>query len=121
MGRPRKWPGDTRKERDAALHRAKRAAMCPATLADMEERNTLKTRYGLTPEDVDAFIVEQKARCAVCEEVLIRKRGSFAIDHNHTTKKVRGLLCHRCNVYVGFYEKSEPFRGRIREYLRERN
>lgn len=39
-------------------------------------------------------------RCAICN----KPEGSFkkrlAVDHNHKTSWVRGLLCYRCNKFL---------------------
>ena len=57
----------------------------------------LETRYGLTPSDVQAMLEKQGGACAICVLPLTKHH----IDHCHTTGKVRGLLCHRCNTRLG--------------------
>lgn len=56
----------------------------------------LKSRYGMTPEQREAMLAAQGGGCAICG-----KTGKLVVDHCHTTKKVRGLLCHNCNVMLG--------------------
>ena len=56
-------------------------------------------RYGVTPEIVDAFMESQKGRCAVCMRAPARH-----LDHDHSTGKVRGLLCFSCNGAFGQFE-----------------
>ncbi len=51
--------------------------------------------YGLGVTDHDALMALQDGRCAVC-----RKRQTMqalAVDHDHQSGKVRGLLCKGCN------------------------
>ena len=44
-------------------------------------------------------------------------RGRLAVDHNHDTGAVRGLLCHRCNTSLGLlYDKKESLEKAI-QYL----
>lgn len=55
------------------------------------------------------MLKDQNGRCKLCgkkETSLsnIRKRRALALDHNHRTRKVRGLLCHRCNLKVACVE-----------------
>ena len=45
---------------------------------------------------------EQDGHCKLCQENFSEDR--LHIDHNHTTKAVRGLLCHSCNRRVGVIE-----------------
>ncbi|WCE04454.1 endonuclease domain-containing protein [Pseudoxanthomonas sp. JBR18] len=54
----------------------------------------LKTRYGLTPADVDAMRERQGGVCGICRQPMNRE----CVDHDHESGKVRGLLCHPCNV-----------------------
>lgn len=60
----------------------------------------IKTRYGMTVAQVDAMHAAQGGSCAVCRKPI----SKFHIDHNHNTGKVRGLLCHRCNVMIGGWD-----------------
>jgi Recombination endonuclease VII len=43
---------------------------------------------------------QQEGKCAICKEPMERPN----LDHNHKTGKIRGLLCPRCNLGLGFYE-----------------
>lgn len=60
---------------------------------------TIKRVYGLTSEDYDRMLVSQDGRCGICRRRSLKRR--LAIDHNHKTKAVRGLLCQRCNRALG--------------------
>jgi len=58
------------------------------------------TRYGL--KDYDALLARQGGRCAICRTDRPGGVGKhFRVDHDHVTKKIRGLLCNRCNVGLG--------------------
>ena len=80
----------------------------------------LSTNYGLTVEEYQALVDAQDGRCAICREIpepQKHKRG-FQIDHCHSTNKIRGLLCHNCNVAVG-HLKEDPVRiRRLLEYVK---
>ena len=63
----------------------------------------LKKNFGLTLEDYDNMLEYQKGMCAICGGV--NKNGMrLAVDHNHDTGEIRGLLCQRCNTHLGWYE-----------------
>lgn len=69
----------------------------------------LKTQYGLSLEDYADMYVLQQGRCAIClqEETARSNKGyvkSLAVDHCHTTGAVRGLLCNKCNVGIGYLD-----------------
>src|ERR1700682_1678192 len=60
----------------------------------------LKYNYGLTLQQFEEMLEEQKGLCSICGALL----RPPCVDHNHTTKKVRALLCKFCNFAVGIYE-----------------
>lgn len=43
---------------------------------------------------------KQGGRCAVCDRPQSELPNALAVDHDHVTGKVRGLLCRRCNISV---------------------
>lgn len=80
----------------------------PAKVAATKRRYALK-KYGLTPEDYDAMLERQSGRCAICASPDPHSRwGRFHIDHDHETGRVRGLLCHPCNLHLGLVEARLP-------------
>jgi hypothetical protein len=65
----------------------------------------LKELYGITREDYDHMLQEQKGRCAICRKPPGNEpRKRLHVDHDHRTGKVRGLLCQICNMRVGTLE-----------------
>lgn len=58
----------------------------------------LRSNYGIGAEDYEALVAEQCGRCAVCGR---RPEKRLFVDHNHQTKRVRGLLCLQCNAMLG--------------------
>ena len=79
----------------------------PVWVKEYQDKWALKRRYGLTPEEFGSMWQRQKGLCAICGKVLKRGTGGHAVDHNHKTGKVRGLLCAGCNKAVGVLEDSE--------------
>lgn len=76
----------------------------------------LKREYGITIEQYLNLIEIQNNSCALC----YRKPGKIAlhVDHCHKTNKVRGLLCHQCNWYLGTIDADPTIINRIIEYLK---
>jgi hypothetical protein len=55
-------------------------------------------KRGTTKTLVDAKLLEQKNKCAICKEFFIKTPH---IDHDHLTNNFRGLLCRACNHMLG--------------------
>lgn len=73
----------------------------------------LKLHYGLTLEQHAEMLRAQKGKCAMCGA-----GDKLVVDHNHTTDKVRGLICTRCNLLLGFTEDLNPeLLARAAKYL----
>jgi hypothetical protein len=73
-------------------------------------------RYGLTTEGFQALLASQGGGCAICETPIIGK-GEAHIDHCHDTKKVRGLLCIKCNRGIGLLQDSVDILKKAISYL----
>ncbi len=66
----------------------------------------LKHSFGITVEQFDDLLAAQGGRCAMCgSETSTGRYKTLAVDHDHATGRVRGLLCFRCNTGLGYYEK----------------
>lgn len=63
----------------------------------MTRRERTLKRYGITPRQYARMLEMQGGRCAICRKRPKTRR--LAVDHDHQTKRVRGLLCMRCNRY----------------------
>lgn len=86
-------------ERGASYARTYRARN-PEKHKETFARQNLK-KYGLTPESKRAMVESQGGRCAICSDALRAGRGTH-VDHCHATGKVRGILCHGCNLMIGY-------------------
>lgn len=69
---------------------------CKACNSSAAHERRLETTYGITPEEYRRIFHDvQGGRCAVCRNQPRSIR--FAVDHDHKTGEVRGILCKRCN------------------------
>ena len=75
----------------------------------------LKMSYGITPEQVEELLKQQNNLCAICNNPLEK----YHIDHDHRTKKVRGILCNRCNLGLGLFKDNENNLAAAINYLRK--
>lgn len=65
----------------------------------------LRLKYGIGADDVEAMLLQQQGRCAICGTTKNPER--FHVDHDHTSGAVRALLCLHCNALLG-HAKEEP-------------
>ena len=82
---------------------------CIECLKVAVRRSTVARRYSVSLEQVGSVLADQGGACAVCNIPLDRlsKTSVPHIDHDHATGKVRGVLCHHCNVLLG-HAKDSP-------------
>lgn len=74
-------------------------------------------RYDLTPEEYAALLLSQNNKCAICEKPPKGKRP-LVVDHRHSDKKVRGLLCYGCNRALHILESIELL-AKAQAYLKK--
>lgn len=73
--------------------------------------------YGLGPGDYERLLASQGGRCAITGCRATGKTKRLAVDHDHKTGEVRGVLCGPHNQLIG-YNKDNPeaFRS-LADYL----
>ena len=90
----------------------------PFNYTGLEKRDgIIRNQYGITLAQYNEMLETQDYKCAICgneDEVEGRR---LAIDHCHTTGKIRGLLCGKCNRGLGlFYDNTTALTKAI-DYL----
>jgi hypothetical protein len=94
------------------------------TVDGLREKRKIEMRtrrlkgFGLTEEAYDSILAKQGSGCAICGAKEGWKGKRLAVDHDHETGAVRGLLCDRCNTAIGKFEDSPELLLRAVEYLR---
>jgi Recombination endonuclease VII len=79
-------------------------------------KSKLKTKYKLSLEDFQNLFEKQNGVCAICKEPETAGR-LLAIDHNHETGEIRGLLCTNCNLGLGKFKDSPELLRIAQEYV----
>lgn len=69
-------------------------------------RSQIKRLYGLEYGDYQKIYQQQDGKCALCKRPQIPETH-LAVDHDHKTGMVRGLLCQQCNRILGYFENQE--------------
>lgn len=82
----------------------------------------LINKYGITIHDYEVLLKKQNGVCAICGGLAYKKNGdvkTLHVDHDHTTGKVRGLLCSDCNTALGGFKDSQESLLKAIKYLKE--
>jgi len=90
---------------------------------DVYRRRYMRTHYNITLEQYDQIFEEQQGYCAICGKSETTKMNNvikrLAVDHNHKTGQIRGLLCQRCNQIIGLAQESIQILDSAKNYLLE--
>ena len=83
-------------------------------LNQRKNRNLMRT-FNITLDEYNRMLSSQNGVCKICKEP--PKVKKLHVDHCHTTNKVRGLLCHRCNIGLGNFRDNPMFLSEAISYL----
>ena len=96
----------------------------------LQRQSYVLRRYGLSMNELEQLLIEQNSSCAICgkhwRSCLPAKHTPYeknflhylCIDHDHKTKRVRGLLCNGCNAGIGFFEEDDVRLASAARYVR---
>lgn len=77
----------------------------------------LRRKYGLSVSDYEFLAASQGGVCAVCGKA---DQSGLHIDHAHDSRRIRGLLCGKCNKAIGLFDERPELFAEAARYL-ERN
>ncbi len=80
----------------------------------------LRNTYGLSVQQFNEMVEAQKGLCAICAEVMTPGRVTH-VDHCHITRKIRKLLCSRCNQALGLLREDVSIIKSALDYLEAHN
>ena len=72
-------------------------------------------KYKLTEDAYRDLLINQYFKCKICEDKCVK----LEVDHCHKTGKIRGLLCHRCNIELGRFELGKLKRSHLADPNKE--
>lgn len=87
----------------------------------------LQWKYGISQEDYMIMLEAQKGVCKICSNPPSSKDHKanrdgmlyLHVDHDHSTGKVRGLLCKRCNTGLGGFRDNPSLLAKAALYIKE--
>lgn len=78
---------------------------------------TYNKLYGIDVAEYEAMLEKQNNACALCLTPQIQLLVKLSVDHRHSDGKVRGLLCHPCNTFLGLIQDDVVRLKRMIGYL----
>lgn len=106
------------------LRHATERKLNPEKTRSRVRRSNLKQR-GVQVHGIDAWFDEKLAKqdgmCAMkdCNKTASDAGDTLAIDHDHKTNKLRGILCRECNLALDWYERNKHRHAVFEEYLND--
>ena len=91
----------------------------PTPTPEVARSKNLFRLYGITLVEYDAMLALQGGVCKVCGGPPYGKGGRYHVDHDHVTGKIRGILCHKCNVALGMVQDKVEHLKALIAYLGE--
>lgn len=82
-----------------------------------------KRVYGITLEEYETMLESQDNKCAICRKSIGYAEGPAKahLDHNHTTGKIREILCVCCNKGIGYLQEDKTILDSAIKYLEKHN
>ena len=71
---------------------------------NINRQSKLQNKYGLSIDKYNQMFINQLGCCFICGTHSSKFKRRLAVDHDHETGEVRGLLCPRCNKNLGVLE-----------------
>lgn len=119
LRRNKEWR-DNNKERMAELNKQSRLKH-RLVFNERARKRHYTTKYGITIEERNALLFSQNNKCAACGTVDPGAKQGWAVDHNHTTGRVRGILCQPCNRAIGHAKENIHRLKALVVYLEQNN
>ncbi len=91
-------------------------ALYVATDRKIIRGRNLKALYGISLDEFDALLEQQNGVCIICGNTN-RRDEPLAVDHDHLTLEVRGLLCTKCNTALGCMGDNPTLLRKAANYL----
>lgn len=93
----------------------------PAEYAAVSRRHRLRKAFGMTEHDYEQRLRAQGGGCAVCGKAPAAHKKRFAVDHDHISGIVRGILCSACNTAIGLFDDDPARLRNAAAYLEHTN
>jgi hypothetical protein len=80
------------------------------------QRSDLFKKFNINADQYDAMLLEQNGVCAICQKEDPCNR-LLAVDHCHSSGKIRALLCAACNKALGGFKDNPDILRKAALYI----
>lgn len=87
-------------------------------MQEYDRAKNLGDKYGISLTTYEKMEAGQNGLCAICQRTCKTGRR-LAVDHDHNTKKVRALLCTKCNTAIGSFDHDPSLLVSAIRYLKD--
>jgi hypothetical protein len=111
---------DAKQKAWVETHRERSRELCRESYARNKDKRLsydLQRKFGITKEQKVAMLNKQFGLCSICFTYVHGSSGH--VDHNHDTKKLREILCSKCNTMIGLAKENIGTLLNAAEYLKK--
>jgi len=98
-------------------YRKNRQPFFKAITKNKTKNSLLKFKFNISIADYENMLISQNNSCYICKKHKDELKRDLAVDHDHKTGKIRGLLCMSCNTGIGFLQDNIEILQKAIEYL----
>lgn len=89
---------------------------------DKNKDYMIRKRYGIDIKEYRRILSTQNGLCGICRgKDSGNKTKKYCVDHCHSTKVVRGLLCRHCNLMLGHAKDDKKILKMAVKYLEKKH
>lgn len=86
---------------------------------ETRRKSHLRRKFDISLEQYSELLKKQNNCCAVCERHVSEFNKELAVDHNHQTGEIRGLLCTNCNYRLVAKHTNGELLRKIADYVEQ--
>lgn len=117
----RKWREDNKDRvlEDGKKYSRMRKDKNPELERKRRREYSLKRKYGITLDQYEELLLRQNNSCAICDRDAGEFKTNLAVDHDHKTGRIRGLLCTNCNYRMVAKHRDGELLRKIADYIEQ--
>lgn len=117
--RQKEWRKANPEREKASQNKSNRKRLADPAFLQRKREDAMRRAYGISPEQFATLLESQGGKCALCFGPPNGPGDRLHVDHCHNTKRIRGLLCAKCNTLLGLAGDDPKLLARAIKYLKQ--